>query len=109
MVEDAAQKLYRKRNKGLDLSRDVDSYSMWAFFCAIAAPIAGLYSLNTLTLPFSIAAIILSIVGIRNIRSNPKTKKGMGFAVASLFAGIVETFIALIILFFQIGIVANLF
>ena len=87
---DAAQALYNAKNKELDISKEVDTCAMWAFFLAIAPlffiaiPVIG-WIMGFLCM---LAAIPLGILGILRIAKDHEHRKGTGFAVAAIIIAV---------------------
>jgi len=85
-IKDPAQELYEKKNKKLDLEREVDSYAMWGFILSLFSIYIGFVSL---------LALILSIIGLSRITKD-NTKKGKGFAIAGIVISCIVMLVMLV-------------
>lgn len=106
-LQDKTQKLYTKQNKDLDLQREVEPLAMWAFACALAPfVLSWIPVVGTIFFLAPFAAIILGIIALNRIKQQPKTKKGKGFAIASIAIGALMIFVGIIFIVIFFGILA---
>lgn len=96
--DDPAQVLYNKKNKKLNLDKEVDSFAMWGFGLSLSPIMAiGLWFLFPLFLIASFLGVIFSVIGLVRISKDPKHKKGKGYAIAGIILGFIESLILIII------------
>ncbi|MFP4119283.1 MAG: DUF4190 domain-containing protein [Candidatus Woesearchaeota archaeon] len=99
--KDSTEQYYANKNKKLDLGRDVDVYAMWSFLLALSPLVTGLIPvINLLNILTPFASIILGIIGISSIKSNPSKKKGRGFAIAGIIIGAIEIIMIMLLFTF---------
>ena len=82
---DPAQKLYKEKNKSLDLEREVDTYAMWGFSLSLGI----FFFIGVIPILFFVMWIIpfiaFTLCGISIYRIRKENKlKGLGFAITGL-------------------------
>lgn len=99
MEEDLAQKLYDKRNKHLDIHKEVDSYATWSFGLSLVGLYLCIYFFIFIWFP--IIPLVLGIIGLSRINKNNQVK-GKAFAIISIILSVLEFFIMAILTYFFI-------